>query len=143
MSKRIRVQDGHLFVCQGCCCGRVDKGFPPLPLDEFKRQWKQRGIRRRFHLTISGCLGPCSLANVILIQFLGRSVWLHSINNPEDVDLVYTYVEQMLVADAYLDPPAALAQRHFQRYLIDTAEQTNEFRAIDQRGSPRIAWNCT
>jgi hypothetical protein len=49
---------------------------------------------------------------------------LHSINNPEDVDLVYTYVEQMLLADAYLDPPAALAQRHFQRYLIDTAEQS-------------------
>jgi cobaltochelatase CobN len=102
----------------------VDKGFPPLPLDEFKRQWKERGIRRRFHLTISGCLGPCPLANVILIQFLGRSVWLHSINHPEDVDLVYAYVEQMLLADAYLDPPAALAQRHFQRYLIDTAEQS-------------------
>ena len=114
--KRIRVQDGHLFVCQGCCCGRVDKGFPPLPLDEFKRQWKQRGIRRRFHLTISGCLGPCPLANVILIQFLGRSVWLHSINHPEDVALVYTYVEKMLCAEAYLHPPPALAGRHFQRY---------------------------
>jgi hypothetical protein len=49
---------------------------------------------------------------------------LHSINHPEDVDLVYAYVEQMLLADAYLDPPAALAQRHFQRYLIDTVEQS-------------------
>jgi cobaltochelatase CobN len=38
VSKEIRVHDGHLFVCQGCCCGRTEKGFPALPLDEFKTQ---------------------------------------------------------------------------------------------------------
>ena len=42
-----------------------------------------------FHLTISGCLGPCPLANVVLILFRGRSVWLHSINSPDDVDSIY------------------------------------------------------
>ena len=53
--KKVRVQDGHLFLCAtGCCCGRTDKGFPSLPLAEFKSQWKARGIRRRFHLTVSG-----------------------------------------------------------------------------------------
>src|SRR5215468_9801473 len=116
VSKEIRVHDGHLFVCQGCCCGRTEKGFPALPLDEFKRQWKERGIRRRFHLTISGCLGPCPLANVVLILFRGRTVWLHSINSPEDVDLIYGYVEQMLLAESYLDPPPLLAGRQFDRY---------------------------
>jgi cobaltochelatase CobN len=125
VAKKIRIQDGHLFVCQGCCCGQVEKGFPPLPLEEFKRQWKERGIRRRFHLTISGCLGPCPLANVILIQFLGQTVWLHSINNAQDVDLVYTYVEEMLAHGCYLDPPAALAERHFQRYCVDTTSAAN------------------
>jgi cobaltochelatase CobN len=121
VSKEIRVLDGHLFVCQGCCCGQTDKGFPALPLDEFKRQWKERGIRRRFHLTISGCLGPCPLANVVMIQFRGRTVWLHSINSPADVTLIYSYVERMLLGERYLDPPAELAERHFQRYIGDTA----------------------
>ena len=107
----------------GLFCGRTDKGFPALPLEEFKRQWKSRGIRRRFHLTISGCLGPCSLANVILIQFHGQSVWLHSINSPEDVTSIYDYVEQMLERESYLDPPAALAGRHFQRYMVDTLDR--------------------
>jgi cobaltochelatase CobN len=116
-TKEIRVQDGHLFVCQGCCCGRTDKGFPALPLDEFKRQWKARGIRRRLHLTISGCLGPCPLANVVLILFHGQATWLHSINNSEDVDLIYSYVERMLLAESYLDPPAGLAERRFDRYI--------------------------
>lgn len=119
IAKEIRIHDGHLFVCQGCCCGRTDKGFPALPLDEFKRQWKERGIRRRFHLTISGCLGPCPLANVILIVFRGRTVWLHSINSPDDVTLIYSYVERMLRAESYLDPPAGLAERHFERYIVD------------------------
>jgi cobaltochelatase CobN len=121
--KKVRIEDGHLFVCHGCCCGRVEKGFPALPLDEFKRQWKERGIRRRFHLTISGCLGPCSLANVVLIMFRGVSVWLHSIGSDQDVTDIYDYVEQMLVAERYLDPPPPLAGRHFQRYLVDTPDK--------------------
>ncbi len=111
------MHDGHLFVCQGCCCGRTDKGFPALPLDEFKQQWKARGIRRRFHLTISGCLGPCPLANVVLILFRGRSLWLHSINSPEDVTAIYAYVERMLDAEKYLDPPPGLEWRSFERYV--------------------------
>ena len=123
VSKEIRIQDGHLFVCHGCCCGQTEKGFPALPLDAFKRQWKERGFRRRFHLTISGCLGPCPLANVVLIQFHGRSVWLHSINSPGDVDLIYGYIERMLQHDGYLDPPAALAGRQFQRYLVEACEE--------------------
>jgi cobaltochelatase CobN len=120
-AQEIRIQDGHLFVCQGCCCGRTDKGFPALPLDEFKSQWKARGIRRRFHLTISGCLGPCPLANVVLILFRGHSVWLHSINSPEDVGLIYGYVERMLLEERYLDPPPGLVERRFDRYLAEMA----------------------
>jgi nitrile hydratase accessory protein len=116
-SKQIRIQDGHLFVCNGCCCGRTEKGFPPLALEEFKRQWKQRGIRRRLHLTISGCLGPCPLANVVLLHFRGRSLWFHSINQPEDVNLIYDYVERMLVSETATELPDALKSRLFERYL--------------------------
>lgn len=121
-AKQIRIQDGHLFICNGCCCGRSDKGFPELALDEFKRQWKKRGIRRRFHLTVSGCLGPCPLANVVLLQFHGHSMWFHSINHAEDVDLIYDYVERMLLSAAVLDPPDSLASRRFERYLAASNE---------------------
>ena len=126
ITKEIRVQDGHLFVCQGCCCGRTDKGFPALPLDEFKQQWKARGIRRRFHLTISGCLGPCPLANVVLILFRGRSLWLHSINHADDVARIYEYVEEMLRREEYLDPPPELACRSFERYVPQEAAESHE-----------------
>ena len=121
VSKEIRIHDGHLFICNGCCCGRTDKGFPPLALDDFKKQWKQRGIRRRLHLTISGCLGPCPLANVIMLQFRGKTQWFHSINQPEDVNLIYDHVERMLVAESDLDLPDALGSRLFERYLTPGA----------------------
>lgn len=117
VTKEIRIHDGHLFVCNGCCCGQTEKGFPALPLGEFKRQWKARGIRRRFHLTISGCLGPCPLANVVMMQFKGHSLWFHSINSVHDVAAIYTYIEEMLLEQTYLDPPPSLASRQFQRYL--------------------------
>src|SRR6266511_1932634 len=67
--KKTRVLEGQLLVCQGCCCGKTERGMPALPLDDFKQQWKERGIRLRVHLTITGCLGPCPLANVVLILF--------------------------------------------------------------------------
>jgi hypothetical protein len=119
--KKTRVLEGQLFVCNACCCGNVEKGFPALPLDDFKREWKERGIRLRVHLTITGCLGPCPLANVVLILFAGESVWLHSINTPEHVAAVYDYLEAMLEAEKYLPPEGLLAECHFNRYIFDAA----------------------
>lgn len=126
VSKQIRVQDGQLFVCNGCCCGQTQKGFPASPLDEFKRQWKSRGVRRRFHLTISGCLGPCPLANVVMMYFQGRTVWFHSINDAQDVSAIYGYVENMLMEQQYLDPPPSLANRQFQRYMSEPCHAAEE-----------------
>lgn len=133
-SKEIRIHDGHLFVCQGCCCGRTDKGFPAIPLDEFKTQWKARGIRTRFHLTISGCLGPCPLANVILIYFHAETVWLHSINSPDDVTAIYDWVERMLRHDRFLDLPHSLAARRFDRYTCYDSSQPCSLEAPPANG---------
>jgi cobaltochelatase CobN len=119
--KKTRVLEGQLFVCQGCCCGNTERGMPSLPLAEFKQQWKDRGVRLRVHLTITGCLGPCPLANVVLILFAGESVWLHSINTLEHVTAIYDYLESMLAAEKYLPPPGRLADCHFNRYIFDTA----------------------
>lgn len=119
--KETRVLEGQLFVCNACCCGNVERGFPAVPLDEFKRQWKERGIRLRVHLTVTGCLGPCPLANVVLVLFEGESVWFHSINTPEHVTAIYDYMQAMLEAEKYLPPSGLLAACHFNRYIFDTA----------------------
>ena len=77
--------------------------------------------------------GPCPLANVVLLQFRGHSMWFHSINHPGDVNLIYDYIERMLLAGGILHPLDGLLSRRFERYLASctldesTAELPAEF----------------
>jgi nitrile hydratase accessory protein len=105
---------GHLFVCaSGCCCGRTEDGFAPVPAETFHREWERRRLRNRVHLTIGGCLGPCALANVALLLFDGQAQWFHSVNSEARALAIYDHVERMLEADGCLPPPPLLAPYHF------------------------------
>ena len=105
---------GMLFVCEsGCCCGRTDDGFAPVPAALYHAEWERRRFRNIVHLSIGGCLGPCALANVALLLFDGRALWFQSINSESLIIALYDYIEAMLDADAYLPPPVPLADLHF------------------------------
>jgi nitrile hydratase accessory protein len=105
---------GQLFVCaSGCCCGRVEDGFAPVPTELFHREWERRRLRNVVHLTIGGCLGPCALANVVLLLFDGHAQWYHSMNRDGLVLALYDHVDRMLEVDGVLPPPPALAPYHF------------------------------
>jgi cobaltochelatase CobN len=105
---------GQLFVCAtGCCCGRTDDGFAPVPGQLYHAEWERRRLRNVVHLTSGGCLGPCALANVVLLLFDGQAQWFHSINADQLVLALYDHVEAMLDADRCLPPPPALAPFHF------------------------------
>jgi len=64
----------QIFVCNGCCCGRVDKGHPAVPLDWLKAEFKARKLIRNVQITITGCLGPCDVPNVVGILLAGESI---------------------------------------------------------------------
>ena len=105
---------GHLFVCaSGCCCGRTEDGFAPVPAETFHLEWERRRLRNVVHLTIGGCLGPCALANVALLLFDGQAQWFHSVNSEARALDIYDHVEAMLDADGCLPPPPALEPYHF------------------------------
>jgi nitrile hydratase accessory protein len=105
---------GHLFVCAGgCCCGRVEDGFAPVPTEVFHSEWEQRRLRNIVHLTVGGCLGPCALANVALLLFDGQTQWFHSVNSDAMARALYDHIEGMLDADGALPPPPQLAPYHF------------------------------
>ena len=91
---------GHLSYCvTGCCCGHTDRGFAPVPVDAYKKEWLGRKLRNTVHLTKGGCLGPCVLANVACLVFDGRSIWFHSVGTAWQVGLVFDYIEAMIRAD--------------------------------------------
>jgi hypothetical protein len=76
-----RMVLAQLSVCLGCCCGKVDRGKPELPLTWLKEQWRQRGLTKHVQLTVSGCLGPCDLSNVATVSTSSGSIWLGNIQN--------------------------------------------------------------
>ncbi|PJF46372.1 MAG: cobalt chelatase, partial [Candidatus Thermofonsia Clade 3 bacterium] len=110
------LKTGHLFVCKGCCCGHVERGHPPVPEELFHNEWERRKLRHRLHLTIGGCLGPCPLSNVVLLNFDGTNLWFQSFNTEWQVLTLYDYIEAMLAANRLLPVPEALRPFVFNFY---------------------------
>jgi hypothetical protein len=71
-----RLVLGHASVCQGCCCGNTANGRPAVPVEWLKKEWRARGLLKRIQLTISGCLGPCDVPNVVTISNESGTQWL-------------------------------------------------------------------
>jgi cobaltochelatase CobN len=107
-------RQGHLFICaSGCCCGHTERGHAPVPTELYHQEWERRKWRNRVHLTIGGCLGPCTLSNVAMLMFDGRTLYFQSLNSEALVLALLDYVDAMLAADRYLPPPPVLAELHF------------------------------
>jgi len=114
--RRVHVarMQGQLFVCaDGCCCGLVQDGYAPVPRELYQAEWERRGLRNRVHLTIGGCLGPCALANVVMLLFGGRQAWFHSMSSDGQVLALYDWIEDLVRAQAWSPPPRALAAYQF------------------------------
>ena len=104
---------GMLFVCAtGCCCGRTERGFAEVDEDLYHAEWERRRLRNRVHLNQGGCLGPCVLANVVMLVVDGRPVWFHSVNDREIVGAIFDFAEGLL-EDINTPPPVVLQPHVF------------------------------
>jgi len=120
---------GQLFVCaDGCCCGLVQDGYAPVPRELYHAEWDRRRLRNRVHLTIGGCLGPCALANVVMLLFEGRQAWFHSMSSDGQVLALYDWIEDLVRAKAWSPPPRALAAYQF---TASTWEARPDGRPVD------------
>ncbi|HMF63819.1 MAG TPA: cobaltochelatase subunit CobN [Edaphobacter sp.] len=110
----------HLTYCYtGCCCGITERGYAAVPVDVYQEEWLKRKIRNDVHLTKGGCLGPCALANVVSLVFDGKSIWFHSVNSEWQVRQIFEYIDSMLKADRFVQPPAELSEYVFNYYDWD------------------------
>jgi hypothetical protein len=71
-----RIMMANVSMCIGCCCGQSRKGHFEVPVGWLKKEWKLRGLLKHMQLTISGCLGPCDVANVVRISSASGEQWL-------------------------------------------------------------------
>jgi cobaltochelatase CobN len=108
-----RVLVAQVALCRGCCCGAVQKGNPEVPVEWIKDEWKKRALKKSIQLTISGCLGPCDLSNVITISDASGSVWLGNIRNMNQYQALLDWASQCKVAGDLLPLPEELAASRF------------------------------
>lgn len=106
----------QVLVCIGCCCGRVDRGKPEVPVDWLKAQWKEARLNPYIQLTISGCLGPCDLPNVVAVLTATGQQWLGQLNQREHYEALVQWGRACGAARRIEPPPSALRQRFFQRF---------------------------
>jgi hypothetical protein len=106
-----RMVLGQVTVCTGCCCGDVSRGHPGVPVDWLKQEWRSRGPLKRIQLTISGCVGPCDVPNVVVITSAGGTQWLGKITEFSQYQALAVWASGSKENGALLPLPAEL-QRH-------------------------------
>ena len=99
---------GQISICDGCCCGKTEKGHPAVPVEWLKQEWKLRGLLKRVHLSISGCLGPCDVPNVVMITHSEGTQWLGCLGSQHHYVLLADWAEQSKNADELLPLPKDL-----------------------------------
>jgi hypothetical protein len=100
-----RLVIGQMIVCQGCCCGAVGKGRPEVPVDWLKAEWRKRGLLKRFQLSISGCVGPCDVPNVVQVNSDTGSQWLGNITQLDQYSTLLEWAALSTEAGHLLDLP--------------------------------------
>jgi cobaltochelatase CobN len=108
-----RLVIGHVVMCRGCCCGDVSKGRPEIPVEWLKQEWRSRGLLKNIQLTISGCLGPCDLSNVVSISNGAGTVWLGNVRHPWQYEALLDWAARSKVAETLLPLPAVFEQLRF------------------------------
>lgn len=108
-----RLVLGHVVMCRGCCCGEVNKGKPEVPVEWLKQEWRSRGLLKNVQLTISGCLGPCDLSNVVSISNSAGTMWLGNVRHSWQYEALLDWASRSKAADALLPLPSEFEQLRF------------------------------
>jgi cobaltochelatase CobN len=111
---------GQLILCKGCCCGRTDRGLPEVPVEWIKEVWQKEKLNRTIQLTVSGCLGPCDVPNVVLMITPEGNEWLGRIEGAA-YDQLIEWARACQAAGAVVPLPETLAGQRLQRFLTEKA----------------------
>ncbi|RJQ12400.1 MAG: cobalt chelatase [Dehalococcoidia bacterium] len=123
---------GQLFVCvNGCCCGDTTFGAAPSRREIHHAEWERRRMRNRVHLNEAGCLGPCPLANVVMLLLAGHTTFFHSMNAEWQVLALWDYIERQVKVGGYLPPPPELAEYAFNAFSWEGGAQHDLSKQIE------------
>jgi len=85
--------------------------LPEVPVEWLKTEWRKRGLLKRVQLTISGCVGPCDVPNVVVITSPQGEVWLGNISRFEEYRSLLEWAVRCRDAGEMLALPAQFHER--------------------------------
>jgi hypothetical protein len=81
-----------------------------------KTSWKTERLKRTIQLTVSGCVGPCDVANVVQIVTSAGTQWFGGLREA-DYDTLLEWARACSAAHAILPVPPAMMRHRFEGYL--------------------------
>jgi len=117
LTSRTQSQLGQILLCRGCCCGQTQRGMPDVPVERIKAVWKAEKLNRSIQLTVSGCLGPCDLPNVVLVLTPNGAEWFASLSGDALYDTFIDWARACHSEGRLLPLPAALNDHRLSRFL--------------------------
>lgn len=93
-----------------------------MPSEWLKAEWKKHKLHAFIHLTVSGCLGPCDIANVVLVTTPFEQIWLGGITSQETYEALLSWALHCRSERKLLPLPAECVRFVFERYC-DKQEQ--------------------
>ena len=110
---------GQVVLCVGCCCGQTDKGRPTVPEARIKSAWKAEKLNRTIQLTISGCVGPCDVANVAQIITPNGTIWFGRFNGDTQYEVLIESARACHSAKSLVPVPVILTSLQFDGYITE------------------------
>ena len=100
-------------ICDGCCCGRVNKHNLAVPKDELKTLWREHELSKHVNLRVTSCLGPCSRANVTLVSTAEGRTWLGGIVSEDHYQTLVDWAQNIAVSGPNHPLPDSLLALRF------------------------------
>jgi hypothetical protein len=110
---------GQLVVCKGCCCGNKEKGRPVVPEERLKTIWKKERLMRSIQLTISGCVSPFDVANVIQIITPKGTEWFGHLSEEAHYEALIEWARSCSAACTMMPRPSVISSLQFHGYILE------------------------
>ena len=91
----------------------MEKGNNAVPIEYLKNAWKEHGLQEYVALSISGCLGPCSLNNVTLMMNGNERIWLGELGTTEHYEGLVEWAKSISDGQEVSNIPDLLASHQF------------------------------
>ena len=104
-----------VIICDGCCCGRTEKGHPEVPIDFLLESWEKHGLSDSIKLRFSRCLGSCSKHNVSLLRTEDSQEWLGELSQIQHYEAIVEWACSIVKDGKNSKIPENLLPHKFQR----------------------------